>query len=101
MLWYGINVKPIVTVLFVRVFDKAGNFAVLIFCTATVTTNQYISMQKYDSIHFKFSAELNKLTPSFLKQLKIQKLKNSKIATTNQRMKKLRRASFRVSGSTR
>ena len=63
--WYRINAKPIVNIFFFRVFDKTGNFALLIFCAAPVPANQYILTQKEEPIYFKFSAELNKLPPSF------------------------------------
>ena len=46
MLWQRIRVRPIATILFFRVFDKTGNFSVVIFCEAPVTANQYISKQK-------------------------------------------------------
>ena len=46
MLWQRINARPVVTILFLRVFDKTNSFSVLIFCEAPVTANQYISTQK-------------------------------------------------------
>ena len=83
MLWERINAKPLVTIVFFKIFDKSGNFTVLICCAVPVPANQYISTQKQDLLYFnsfmdwflydrdlrhervKFSAELNKLIPSF------------------------------------
>ena len=66
MLWERIYVKPLIIILFFNVFDKIGTFAVLmIYCATPVPANQQILTQKQDPLHFKFSAELKKLTPSF------------------------------------
>ena len=65
MSWERINAKPLVTTLFFKMFDKTGNFAVLmISCALPVPANQYLSRQKFP-FYFKFSAELNEFTPSF------------------------------------
>ena len=64
MLWEKINAKTFVTILFFKIFGKTSNFAVLICYAVPVAANQYILIQKYDPLDIKFSAELNKLTPS-------------------------------------
>ena len=49
MLWEIINVKPLVTIFFLKILDKTGNFAVLvIYFAVPVPANQYISTQKQD-----------------------------------------------------
>ena len=43
MLWERINAKPLVTIVFFKIFDKTGSFAVLMILWAVpVPVNQYI-----------------------------------------------------------
>ena len=65
MLWERINAKPLVTIFLFKRFDKSCYFAALICWAVLVPANQYISTEKYNLLYFKFSAELNKFTPSF------------------------------------
>ena len=68
MLWERFNAKPLVTILFFNIFNKNGNFAVLMLCCAIpVPASKYISTQKQDPLYFKFRAESNKLFSQLLK----------------------------------
>ena len=45
ILWEKINTKPLVTIYFLKIFDKTNNFAILICCAVPVPTNLHIMMQ--------------------------------------------------------